>query len=275
MIARTHRLPVVRQCRLVELSRSTAYYRPREESEENLAVMKEIDRLYMERPTSGSRTIKSKLQAKGVCIARSRIVRLMRLMGFGAIYPKRRTSSPGQGHKIYPYLLRSLKVTRPRQVYAADITYIPMAKGFLYLVAVIDWYSRKVLAHRLSNTMDAAFCVEATEEAIVRYGAPELFNTDQGAQFTSEAFTGALKAHGVRISMDGKGRWLDNVYVERLWRSLKQEEVYRRAYDTVAEARKGIADYLRYFNEERPHQGLDNRTPDDVFYKRKPLNRAA
>ncbi len=275
MIARTHRLPVVRQCRLVEPSRSTAYYRPREESEENLAVMKEIDRLYMERPTSGSRTIKSKLQAKGVCIARSRIVRLMRLMGFGAIYPKRRTSSPGQGHKIYPYLLRSLKVTRPRQVYAADITYIPMAKGFLYLVAVIDWYSRKVLAHRLSNTMDAAFCVEATEEAIVRYGAPEVFNTDQGAQFTSEAFTGALKAHGVRISMDGKGRWLDNVYVERLWRSLKQEEVYRRAYDTVAEARKGIADYLRYFNEERPHQGLDNRTPDDVFYKRKPLNRAA
>ena len=275
MIARTHRLPVVRQCRLVELSRSTAYYRPREESEENLAVMKEIDRLYMERPTSGSRTIKSLLQAKGVCIARSRIVRLMRLMGFGAIYPKRRTSSPGQGHKIYPYLLRSLKVTRPRQVYAADITYIPMAKGFLYLVAVIDWYSRKVLAHRLSNTMDAAFCVEATEEAIVRYGAPELFNTDQGAQFTSEAFTGALKAHGVRISMDGKGRWLDNVYVERLWRSLKQEEVYRRAYDTVAEARKGIADYLRYFNEERPHQGLDNRTPEDVFYKRKPLNRAA
>ncbi len=275
MIARTHRLPVVRQCKLVELSRSTAYYAPRGESEENLAVTKEIDRLYMERPTSGSRTIKSKLEAKGVCIARSRIVRLMRLMGLGVIYPKRRTSSPGQGHKIYPYLLRGMKVTRPRQVYAADITYIPMAKGFLYLAAVIDWHSRKVLAHRLSNTLDASFCVEAMEEAIVRYGAPEVFNTDQGAQFTSEAFTGALKAHGVRISMDGKGRWLDNVYVERLWRSLKQEEVYRRAYDTVVEARKGIADYLRYFNEERPHQGLDNRTPDDVFYKRKPLPKAA
>ena len=275
MIARTHRLPVVRQCKLVELSRSTAYYTPREESEENLAVMKEIDRLYMERPTSGSRTIKSKLEAKGVCIARSRIVRLMRLMGLGAIYPKRRTSSPGKGHKIYPYLLRGMKVTKPREVYVADITYIPMAKGFLYLVAVIDWHSRKVLAHRLSNTLDAAFCVEAAEEAVVRYGAPEVFNTDQGAQFTSEAFTTALKAHGVRISMDGKGRWLDNVYVERLWRSLKQEEVYRRAYDTVAEARKGIADYLRYFNEERPHQGIDNRTPDDVFYKRKPLAKAA
>ncbi len=275
MIARTHRLPVIRQCKLVELSRSTAYYSPGQESEENLAVMKEIDRLYMERPTSGSRTIKSKLQAKGVCIARSRVVRLMRFMGLRAIYPKRRTSSPGEGHKIYPYLLRTLKVTRPGQVYAADITYIPMAKGFLYLAAVIDWHSRKVLAHRLSNTMDAAFCVEAAEEAIVRYGAPEVFNTDQGAQFTSEAFTGALKAHGVRISMDGKGRWLDNAYVERLWRSFKQEEVYRRAYDTVAEARKGIADYLRYFNEERPHQGLDNRTPDDVFYKRKPLPKAA
>ena len=197
MIARTHRLPVVRQCRLVELSRSTAYYRPREESEENLAVMKEIDRLYMERPTSGSRTIKSLLRMRGIRIARSRVVRLMRLMGLGAIYPKRRTSSPGEGHRIYPYLLRSMKVTRPREVYAADITYIPMAKGFLYLAAVIDW------------------------------------------------------------------------------RSLKQEEVYRRAYETVSEAEKGIADYLSYFNEERPHQGIDNRTPDDVFYKRKPLAKAA
>ena len=275
MIAYTHRLPVVRQCRLVEPGRSTAYYRLREESEENLAVMKEIDRLYMECPTSGSRTIKSGLERRGVRIARSRVVRLMRRMGLGIIYPKRRTSSPGKGHKIYPYLFASTEVTRPGRVYAADITYIPMAKGFLYLAAVIDWHSRKVLAHRLSNTMDAAFCVEATEEAIVRYGAPEVFNTDQGAQFTSEAFTGALKAHGVHISMDGKGRWLENVYVERLWCSLKQEEVYRRAYDTVAEARKGIADYLRYFNEERPHQGLDNRTPDDVFYKRKPLPKAA
>ena len=266
---------MVRQSRLLSLSRSTAYYTPRGEGEEDLTVMKEIDRLYMERPTSGSRTIKSMLEARGVRVARSRVVRLMRLMGLRAIYPKRRTSSPREGHRIYPYLLRGMKVTRSRQVYAADITYIPMAKGFLYLVAVIDWHSRKVLAHRLSNTMDAAFCVEAMEEAIVRYGAPEVFNTDQGAQFTSEAFTGALKAHGVRISMDGKGRWLDNVYVERLWRSLKQEEVYRRAYETVAEARKGITDYLRYFNEERPHQGLDNRTPDDVFYKRKPLPKAA
>ena len=193
-------------------------------------MTEEIDRLYMERPTSGSRTIKSMLKARGVRVARSRVVRLMRLMGLRAIYPKRRTSSPGEGHRIYPYLLRGMKVTKPREVYAADITYIPMAKGFLYLVAVIDWHSRKVLAHRLSNTMDAAFCVEAMEDAIVRYGAPEVFNTDQGAQFT---------------------------------------------YETVAEAGKGIADYLRYFNEERPHQGLDNRTPDDVFYKRKSLPKAA
>ena len=202
------------------------------------------------------------------------VVRLMRLMGLGAIYPKRRTSSPGEGHTIYPYLLRGMKVTKPR-ARSMRITYIPMAKGFLYLVAVIDWYSRKVLVHRLSNTLGAAFCVKATEEAIVRYGAPKVFNTDQGAQFTPEAFTGVPKTHGVRISMDGKGRWLDNVYVERLWRSLKQEEVYRRAYDTVTEARKGIDDYLRYFNEERLPQSLDNRTPDDVFYKRKLLPKAA
>ena len=237
--------------------------------------MKEIDRLYMECPTSGSRTIKSMLEAQGFRIARSRVVRLMRLMGLWAIYPKHRTSSPGEGHKIYPYLLRGMKVTRPRKVYAADITYIPMAKGFLYLVAVIDWHSRKVLAHWLSNTLETGFCVEAMEETIVRYGAPEVFNTDQGAQFTSEAFTGALKAHGVRISIDGKGRWLDNVYVECLWCSLKQEEVYRCAYETVGEARKGIADYLRYFNEERSHQVFDNRPPGGVFYLRQLSTMAA
>ncbi len=237
--------------------------------------MKEIDRLWMERPTSGSRTIKSRLRSRGHAVARSRVARLMRLMGLRAIYPKRRTSSPGEGHKIYPYLLKDMEITEPGQVYAADITYIPMERGFLYLAAVIDWKSRKVLSHRISNTLDADFCVEALEEAIGRYGAPAVFNTDQGAQFTSEAFTGVLKAHGVRISMDGKGRWLDNAYVERLWRSLKQEEVYRRAYETVAEAKKGIGDYLRYFNEERPHQSLDNLTPDDVYYRRKPLTKAA
>ncbi len=237
--------------------------------------MKEIDRIYMDRPTSGSRTIKSLLEAKGHTAARSRVARLMRLMGLMAIYPKRRTSSPGTGHKIYPYLLKTMTIDKPGQVYAADITFIPMAKGFLYLAAVIDWHSRKALAHRISNTMDAGFCVEAAEEAIVRYGAPDIFNTDQGAQFTSEAFTGALKAHGVRISMDGKGRWLDNVYVERFWRSLKQEEVYRRACDSVSEARKSVADYIRYINEEHPHQGLDNMTTTYVYYRRKPLTKAA
>lgn len=191
------------------------------------------------------------------------------------MYPKKRTSLPNTEHKIYPYLLRTLKIDRPGQVYAADITYIPMAKGFLYLVAVIDWYSRKVLSYRLSNTMDTGFCVEALEEAISVYGAPEIFNTDQGSQFTSEAFTGVLRAHRVQISMDGKGRWLDNVYVERLWRSLKYEEVYLKAYTGVAEAVESIGSYLRYFNNEWRHQSLGRRTPNDIFYQPRTVRRAA
>jgi len=199
------------------LSRSTAYYQPKGESEENLAVMRAIDELYMERPTRGSRMMKDALEDRGINVGRHRIRRLMRLMGLSAIYPKKRTSVPFKGHKIYPYLLRTLEVTRPGQVYATDITYIPMAKGFVYLVAVIDWHSRKVLSHRISNTLDVDFCVEALREAIDVHGAPEIFNTDQGSQFTSEAFTNVLKEHGVKISMDGKGRWLDNVFVERLW----------------------------------------------------------
>ena len=215
------------------------------------------------------------LADRGLCVGRERVRRLMRLMGLVAVYPKKRISQPGKNHKIYPYLLRGLEVVRPGQVYAADITYIPMAKGFVYLVAVIDWFSRKVLAHRLSNTLDADFCVEALEEAIAVYGAPEIFNTDQGSQFTSEAFTDVLKEHGVRISMDGKGRWIDNVYVERLWRSLKYEEVYLRAYQSVAEARTSIADYLGYFNTERRHQALGRRTPDEVFYQSRTLSTAA
>jgi putative transposase len=235
------------------LNRSTAYYKPKGESAESETVMKALDALYIERPTRGSRTMKHELAKKGLQVGRERIIRLMRLMGLMAIYPKTRTSHPGKGHRIYPYLLRKLAIVRARQVYAADITYIPMAKGFLYLVAVIDWHSRKVLAHRLSNTMEADFCVEALREAIAVHGKPEIFNTDQGAQFTSEAFTGVLKEHDIRISMDGKGRWIDNVMVERLWRSLKYEEVYLKAYETVAEARQSIATYLRYFNEERGH----------------------
>ncbi len=246
MIDPIHDLSIKRQCNLLELNRSTAYYKPVDESKENLAVMRALDELYIERPTRGSRTMKDALEDRGIFVGRHRIRRLMRLMGLIAIYPKKRTSIPGKGHKIYPYLLRKLtcyasllvtqayllrklKVMRPQQVYATDITFIPMKKGFLYLVAVIDWYSRKVLSHRISNTMDTDFCVEALQEAIAVYGAPEIFNTDQGSQFTSTAFTEVLKEHNIQISMDGKGRWMDNVFIERLWRSLKYEEVYLRA----------------------------------------------
>jgi putative transposase len=275
MIDRTHPLPVNGQCRVLALPRSTAYYRPAGESAENEAVMQEIDRLYIERPTRGSRTMKDELEKKGWRVGRERIRRLMRLMGLVAIYPRKQTSHPGKGHKIYPYLLRKLKISRPRQVYAADITYIPMAQGFLYLVAVIDWYSRKVLSWRLSNTLEPDFCVAALHEAVSVHGKPEIFNTDQGSQFTSEAFTGALRAYDIRISMDGKGRWIDNVMVERLWRSLKYEEVYLKAYETVTEARESITTYFRHFNEERRHQGLGRRTPDEVFYEPDPLPQAA
>lgn len=275
MIDRNHRLPITRQCNLLELNRSSAYYKPAGESEENLAVMRALDELYIERPTRGSRTMKDALEDKGIFAGRHRIRRLMRLMGLIAIYPKKRTSIPGKGHKIYPYLLRKLKVIRPRQVYASDISYIPMAKGFVYLVAIIDWYSRKVLSHRISNTLDSDFCVEALEEAIAVYGAPEIFNTDQGSQFTSEDFTDVLKDHNIDISMDGKGRWIDNVFVERLWRSLKYEEVYLKAYESVAEARQSIATYMRYFNSERRHSSLGRKTPDHVFFNHQLLQEAA
>lgn len=275
MIDRTHKLAVTKQCVLLALNRSTAYYQPLGESEENLAIMEELDKLYLERPTRGSRTMKDALEDRGIFVGRERIRRLMRLMGIMAIYPKKRTTIPEKGHKIFAYLLRKLKVVRPRQVYAADITYIPMSKGFVYLVAVIDWYSRKVLSWRLSNTMETSFCVEALEEAIAVYGAPEIFNTDQGSQFTSEAFTGVLKKHDVKISMDSKGRWMDNIFIERLWWSLKYEEVYLRAYDSVAEARRFIGAYFQYFNEERRHASLERRTPDDVFFGTNALRDAA
>lgn len=275
MIDRKHRLSVTRQCLLLDMNRSTAYYQAVGESQENLAVMRKLDELYIERPTRGSRTMKDALEDRGFLVGRHRIRRLMQIMGLSAIYPKKRTSIPGKGHKIYSYLLRKLKIIRPRQVYASDITYIPMAKGFLYLVAIIDWYSRKVLSWRLSNTMDSDFCVEALEEAIALYGAPEIFNTDQGSQFTSTEHTEVLKKHRIKISMDGRGRWIDNVFVERLWRSLKYEEVYLKAYESVAEARKSIAIYFDYFNNERRHSSLGRRTPDDVFFNHQPLATAA
>jgi len=265
MIDRSHTLPVTRQCQLLNLSRSSVYYRPAGVSDEDLQLMLRIDEMHLKRPFYGSRRIRDWLQDEGFPVNRKRVQRLMRQMGITALYPKANTSRPGKGHKIYPYLLRGLEIDRPNQVWAADICYVPMARGFVYVVAIMDWYSRKVLAWRVSNTMDTDFCVEALEEAIRRYGTPEIFNTDQGAQFTSEAFTGALKAAGIRISMDGKGRWVDNVFVERLWRSLKYEEVYLKAYETVAQARQGIGNYFRFYNRERRHQGLDRQTPDQVY----------
>ena len=265
MIDRTHALPVTRQCQLLGLNRSSVYYQPAGISDEDLQLMRRIDEMHLKRPFYGSRRIRDWLQDEDFPVNRKRVQRLMRQMGIVALYPKANTSRPGKGHKIYPYLLRGLEIDRPNQVWATDICYVPMARGFVYVVAIMDWYSRKVLAWRVSNTMDADFCVEALEEAINRYGTPEIFNTDQGAQFTREAFTGKLKAAGIRISMDGKGRWVDNVFVERLWRSLKYEEVYLKAYETVAQARWGMGNYFRFYNRERRHQGLNRQTPDQVY----------
>jgi len=209
----------------------------------------------------------TKSRRRGYSINRKRVQRLMRLMGLRALYPRRRTSQPGKGHKIYPYLLRDLSIERANQVWATDVSYIPMAKGFMYLVAILDWHSRRVLSWRVPNTLDTDFCIDALEEALKRFGAPEIFNTDQGAQFTSEAFTGVLKAHGVAISMDGKGRWVDNVFVERLWRSVKYEDVYLRAYETPVALRAGLARYFDFYNTRRPHAALDRRTPDAVYFE--------
>jgi|TARA_B100001964_G_C14156654_1_gene564637 putative transposase len=265
MITRECDLPVTRQCQLLNLNRSTVYYPPRPVSAEDLRLMRRIDEMYLQRPFYGSRRIRDWLQDEGITVNRKRVQRLMRQMGLVAIYPKARTSKPGKGHKIYPYLLRNLSIDRPNQVWATDVTYIPMAKGFVYLVAIMDWYSRKVLSWCLSNTMDTEPCVAALEEAISRYGSPEIFNTDQGSVFTSEDFTGVLKQAGVDISMDGKGRWMDNVFVERLWRSVKYEEVYLKAYETVAEARESIGTYFEFYNSERRHQSLNRQTPDQLY----------
>ena len=265
MVDRRHpSLSVVRQCRLLDISRSGLYYQPAGISEEDLTLMKLIDRQYLATPFYGARKIAAWLKKQEYGVNRKRVRRLMRTMGLKAIYRCPRTSTPAAGHKIYPYLLSGIEITRPNQVWAADITYIPMARGFLYLVAIIDWYSRYVLSWRLSNTLDADFCVEALEEAL-RKGRPDIFNTDQGAQFTGEAFTGLLEQHGVRISMDGKGRYSDNLFVERLWRTVKYEEVYLKAYQDGRDARIGIGDYFRFYNTERPHQSLGYRTPAEVF----------
>ena len=265
MIDRMHSLPVTRQCQLLDLNRSSVYYQPVGVSDEDLRLMRLIDEIHLNRPFYGSRRVRDNLEDLGHTVNRKKVQLLMRQMGIAALYPKANTSRPGKGHKIYPYLLKGLTIDRPNQVWATDISYIPMAKGFVYVVAIMDWYSRRVLSWRVSNSMDADFCVDALEEAISRYGAPDIFNTDQGAQFTSDAFTGALKAADIQISMDGKGRWVDNVFVERLWRSLKYEEVYLKAYDSVAEARLGIGNYFRFYNCERRHQSLNRQTPDQVY----------
>ena len=265
MVERQHpSLSVVRQCRLLGISRSGWYYRPRGVSDEDLELMKMIDRQYLATPFYGSRKMVAWLKGQGKWVNRKRIRRLMRVMGLKAIYRRPRTSQPAPGHKVYPYLLRGMKITRPNQVWVADITYIPMARGFLYLVAIIDWYSRYVLSWRLSNTLDAGFCIEALEEALTK-GRPEIFNTDQGSQFTSEAFTGFLESHGVRVSMDGKGSYNDNLFIERLWRTVKNEEVYLKAYQDGREARTSLGEYFRFYNTERLHQTLGYRTPAQVL----------
>jgi putative transposase len=258
-------LSVRRQCSMLGVARSSVYRQPRPVNDNDLEAMRRIDALFTVRPFFGARRIARTLSEEGFPIDRKRARRLMRLMGIEALGPKPRTTKPAPEHKIYPYLLRDLTIDRPNQVWAADITYIPVPRGFLYLTAVIDWASRAVLSWRLSNTMDASFCVEALEEALARYGKPDIFNTDQGSQFTSAAFTAVLIEAGVRISMDGRGRWMDNVFIERLWRSLKYEDVYLKGYADGREAKAGIGEYFAFYNERRLHQALGHRTPMAVW----------
>jgi putative transposase len=275
MIKARQEISVTRQCQLLAVPRSSAYARPQRVSEADGEMMRQIDELYLKWPFYGSRRLREELQQRGYRVNRKRVQRLMRQMGLRAVYPKPRTSQPGKGHKIYPYQLRGLSITRPNQVWASDICYIPMAKGFMYLTVIMDWYSRRVLAWRVSNTLETEACLEALDEALTRYGVPEIFNTDQGAQYTSEAFTMVLKAHGITISMDGKGRWVDNVFVERLWRSVKYEDVYLRAYETPAALRIGLTHYFQFYNTERRHQALNRRTPEAVYCADPEVEKAA
>ncbi|MGV0821211.1 IS3 family transposase [Martelella sp. AMO21009] len=266
MIDREHKLSVVRQAKLLGFSRGSVYYSPRPVSDGDLALMRRIDELHLEYPFAGSRMLQWLLRGEGLNAGRLHVATLMKKMGIEAIYRRPNTSKPAPGHKIYPYLLRKLAITRPNQVWAMDLTYVPMARGFVYLCAVVDWFSRRVLSWRLSITMEAAFCIEAVEEALARYGKPDIFNTDQGSQFTSIDFTTVLKKAEIAISMDGKGSWRDNVFVERLWRSIKYEEVYLHAYKSVSEARAGIGRYLTFYNSRRPHSSLDRQTPDQAYF---------
>jgi putative transposase len=275
MIDREHNLPLCRQAELLKLSRSSIYYEAAPVPPGELAIMRQIDELHLNYPFAGSRMLRDLLRADGVAIGREKVATLMRRMGIEAIYRRPNTSKPAAGHKIYPYLLRGLKIDRPNQVWAMDITYIPMARGFVYLAAVVDWFTRRVLSWRLSITMEVEFCLEALQEALSKYGKPEIFNTDQGSQFTSAAFTGLLLENQIAISMDGRGSWRDNVFVERIWRSVKYEEVYLRAYDSVADARAHLGRYLNFYNTRRPHSSLDARTPDHAYFNHVPLLAAA
>jgi putative transposase len=266
MIDATHELAVTRQAELLDLSRSNVYYLPRPVCETDLVLMRRIDELHLNFPFAGARMLRDMLRLAGFEVGRKHVRTLMDRMGIAAIYRKRNTSAPHPAHTIYPYLLKNLTIDRPNQAWATDLTYVPMKRGFVYLMAIIDWATRRVLAHRVSISMTADFCVEALEEAIAKYGAPEIFNTDQGSQFTSDDFTKVLKAHHVKISMDGKGRWIDNVFIERLWKSVKYEHVYLHAYDSVAEARLQLASYFTFYNTRRPHSSLGGTTPDTAYF---------
>jgi putative transposase len=275
MIDRSHDLPLARQAEALGISRGSIYYQPQPVPAADLTVMRRMDELHLDFPFAGSRMLRDLLVAEGFTIGRLHLSTLMKRMGIEALYRKPNTSKPTPGHKIYPYLLRKRPITRPNQVWAMDITYIPMARGFVYLAAVVDWFSRRVLAWRLSITLEVAFCIEALEEALAHYGRPEIVNTDQGSQFTSHDFTRELLKNDIAISMDGKGAWRDNVFVERLWRSIKYEEVYLKAYDSVSEARASLGRYLAFYNGRRPHSSLDRRTPDQAYFTPLPQLAAA
>ena len=266
MIDRNHALAVTRQAKLLGISRGSVYYLPVPISESAQRLMTRIDKLHLEWPFAGARMLRDLLRQEGYEVGRKHVATLMKRMGVEALYRKPRTTKAEPGHKIYPYLLRHLPVERANQVWAMDITYLPMARGFVYLTAVVDWYTRKVLSWRVSITMDVHFCLDALNEAIEKYGTPEIMNTDQGSQFTSQAFTGLLKDHDIKISMDGKGAWRDNVFVERLWRSVKYEEVYLHAYGSTSDARAGLDRYFRFYNGRRPHSSLGRKTPDQIYF---------
>jgi putative transposase len=275
MIDRQHRLPVVRQCQLLALPRSSVYYTPQPVPAGDLALMRHLDELHLRHPFAGSRMLRDLLRLQGVVVGRKHIATLMRRMGIEALYRHPRTTRPHPGHQVFPYLLRDREITRPNQVWAMDLTYLPMRHGFLYLVAVLDWATRRVLAWQLSNTMTTDACLDTLEAALGTYGGPEILNTDQGSQFTSTAFVSLVQQHGIRLSMDGKGAWRDNLFVERLWKSVKYEEVYLHAYDSVVEAQRGLARYFAFYNSGRPHAALDGRTPDMVYFAAQPQPRAA